>query len=39
MPYDDLDDDHGLYEFGIDHALWTTWTTPSSPVYRRWPDR
>ena len=38
MPYDDLDEDHGLYEFGVEHALWTTWTTPSSPVYRRWPD-
>jgi hypothetical protein len=38
MPYDDVDDNHGLYEFAIVRALWTTWTTPPSPVYRRWPD-
>jgi hypothetical protein len=38
MPYDDVDDNHRLYEFAVEHALWTTWTTPTSPLYRRWPD-
>ena len=38
MPYDDVDEQHGLYEFGVERALWTTWTTPSSPVYRHWPE-
>jgi hypothetical protein len=36
MPYDDTDARHILYEFLVDRALWTTWTTPTTPVYRRW---
>jgi hypothetical protein len=36
MPYDDIDDQHVLYEFRIAKALWTTWSTPTSPVHRRW---
>jgi hypothetical protein len=36
MPYGDIDARHVLYEFGIDRALWTMWTTPTSPVHHRW---
>lgn len=36
MPYDDIDERHLLYRFEIDRALWTTWTTPTSPVHHRW---
>ena len=28
MPFSDIDDHHLLYEFRIDRALWTEWTTP-----------
>ncbi len=38
MPYSDIDENHVLYEFRIDRALWTTWTTPTTPVHHRWPD-
>jgi hypothetical protein len=36
MPYGDVDDRHGLYEFLVARALWTTWATPTTPRYRRW---
>jgi hypothetical protein len=36
MPYSDVDDRHRLYELRISKALWTVWTTPTEPVYRRW---
>ena len=36
MPYDDVDDNHVLYEFSIARTLWTTWTSPTRPVYRSW---
>ena len=36
MPYSDIDDNHVLYEFRIDRALWTEWTTPTEPVHHRW---
>ena len=36
MPYSNIDARHILYEFYLDRALWTTWTTPTQPVYRRW---
>jgi hypothetical protein len=36
MPYTDIDERHELYEFRIDRALWTSWTTPTSPVHRHW---
>ena len=36
MPYSDIDARHILYEFCVDRALWTTWTTPTQPVHRRW---
>ncbi len=36
MPYDDIDEHHLLYEFALARALWTTWTTPTNPVYHRW---
>lgn len=36
MPYTDIDRHHVLYEFDVRRALWTTWTTPTEPVYRRW---
>ena len=36
MPFSDIDDHHVLYEFRIVKALWTTWTTPTSPVHRTW---
>ena len=32
----DIDARHILYEFCVDRALWTTWTTPTQPVHRRW---
>ena len=34
MPFSDVDDNHLLYEFRIDRALWTVWTTPTTPVHR-----
>ena len=41
MPYDDADEQHLLYEFALDRALWTTWQNfnqpGTSPVYRVWP--
>jgi hypothetical protein len=36
MPFDGIDDNHILYEFRIDRALWTEWTTPTTPVHHRW---
>jgi hypothetical protein len=36
MPYSDIDERHVLYEFRIDRALWTVWTTPTEPVHRKW---
>lgn len=36
MPYIDIDERHLLYEFLIDRAMWTTWSTPTTPVYRYW---
>lgn len=36
MPYGGIDDRHVLYEFRIDRAVWTTWTTPTSPVHHHW---
>lgn len=36
MPFGGIDDGHRLYEFLVDRALLTTWTTPTNPVYRRW---
>jgi hypothetical protein len=39
MPYSDIDDRHVLYEFRIARALWTTWTTPTSPVHRTWTSK
>ena len=36
MPYTSIDHGHALYEFRIDRALWTTWTTPTTPVHHRW---
>ena len=36
MPYSDIDPRHILYEFCVDRGLWTTWTTPTQPVHRRW---
>lgn len=36
MPYSDIDERHVLYEFDVDRALWTTWTTPTAPVHRHW---
>ena len=36
MPYDDIDERHVLYEFRIDRALSTTWTTPTNPRHRHW---
>ena len=36
MPYSDIDERHLLYEFLVDRALWTTWTTPTSPAHRHW---
>jgi hypothetical protein len=39
MPYDDVDDRHILYRFGIDRALWTTWETPTSPTHHAWVAR
>jgi hypothetical protein len=36
MPFSDIDDNHLLYEFRIDRALWTSWTTPTAPVHRQW---
>jgi hypothetical protein len=36
MPYSDIDERHVLYEFTIERALWTTWSTPTSPEYRSW---
>jgi hypothetical protein len=40
MPYDDADEHHLLYEFGIGRALWTTWVNPGGPdtrpLHRRW---
>ena len=40
MPYDDADDQHLLYEFDLDRALWTTWENFQKPglrpVHRVW---
>ncbi|MBI5290002.1 MAG: pyridoxamine 5'-phosphate oxidase family protein [Chloroflexi bacterium] len=40
MSYDDADDRHILYEFLIEHALWTTWENFQQPgmrpVHQRW---
>jgi hypothetical protein len=36
MPYDNVDDDNVLFAFGVERALWTTWTTPTMPVHRTW---
>ncbi len=36
MPYSNIDELHILYELRIDRALWTTWTTPTQPVHRKW---
>ncbi|MDP9335102.1 MAG: pyridoxamine 5'-phosphate oxidase [Actinomycetota bacterium] len=36
MPYNDIDDRHVLYEFRIDRASWTMWTTPTTPLHRKW---
>jgi hypothetical protein len=36
MPYTDIDEHHLLYQFHLSRALWTTWKTPTSPVYRTW---
>ena len=36
MPYTDVDERHVLYEFNIERALWTTWSTPTSPNYQSW---
>jgi hypothetical protein len=36
MPYGGIDDRHVLYEFGIDRAMWTTWTTPTMPDHHHW---
>ncbi len=36
MPFSDIDERHVLYEFGVDRALWTEWTTPTSPVHHNW---
>jgi hypothetical protein len=36
MPFSDIDDRHVLYEFLVARALWTAWTTPTSPVHRTW---
>ncbi len=34
MPYDDADEQHLLYEFLPDHALWTTWENFQKPGMR-----
>lgn len=39
MPYDEIDERHLLYEFLIARALWTTWTTPTSPIHTTWTSR
>jgi hypothetical protein len=39
MPYSDIDNRHVLYELQIARALWTTWTTPTSPVHRTWTSK
>jgi hypothetical protein len=33
-----VEDDHVLFELGIDRALWAEWSTPPSwpPTYHRW---
>lgn len=36
MPFSDIDARHILYEFIVARALWTTWTTPTSPIHRTW---
>ena len=40
MPYDDADEQHLLYEFPLDRALWTTWANFQQPgmrpVHRVW---
>jgi hypothetical protein len=36
MPYSDIDGSHRLYELRVAKALWTTRTTPTSPVHRTW---
>jgi hypothetical protein len=36
MPYSDIDDRHVLYQFNLERALWTMWTTPTRPRYRSW---
>ena len=40
MPYDDADEQHILYEFSLDRALWTTWENfdqpGTRPVHRVW---
>jgi len=38
MPFDDIDEQHILYRFGIDRALWTTWATPTAPTHRSWAE-
>jgi hypothetical protein len=39
MPYSDIDDRHVLYQFQVQRALWTTWTTSTSPAHRSWTYR
>jgi len=36
MPHSDIDKRHNPYELWVAKALWTTWTTPTSPVHRTW---
>jgi hypothetical protein len=36
MPFSDIDSRHILYELRVVRALWTRWTTPTSPVHRTW---
>lgn len=36
MPYTEIDDEHVLYRFRLARALWTTWSTPTTPVHRTW---
>jgi len=36
MPFGGIDARHVLYEFRLDRALWTAWTTPTTPVHRTW---
>ena len=36
MPFTDIDERHHLRRFTVARALWTRWTTPTTPVHRSW---